>query len=58
MILKCSCSHIYQDGKYGKGMRVHNPTLKQPVGTIFRCTICEKERSEKGDGPIRRGKST
>lgn len=35
-VLKCSCTHEYQDQKYGKGMRVKNGTQK---GT-HRCTVC------------------
>lgn len=50
MILKCVCYHKYQDKKYGKKMRVHNPTHKgnKASGTIlYRCTVCERERGEK-----------
>jgi hypothetical protein len=35
-ILPCNCSHDYQDEKYGRGKRVHNPTMNGQ----FRCTIC------------------
>ena len=43
-ILKCDCAHLYQDGKYGKGMRVCNPTKKgKEVIATYRCTVCAKE---------------
>ena len=35
-ILPCKCEHEYQDKKYGKGRRVHNPMMNGQ----FRCTIC------------------
>ena len=35
MIRRCSCSHEYQDKKYGKGNRVHNPGAKG-----YKCTVC------------------
>jgi len=42
-VFPCSCTHIYQDRKYGKGKRVHNQTTKDnKVG--WRCTVCSKER--------------
>ncbi len=34
-VLKCSCSHEYQDKKYGAKMRVKNS-----CGKGFRCTVC------------------
>jgi len=55
MILSCSCksdrygnktSAIYQDNKYGEGMRVHNKLMKsKTIKTLYRCTICGHERS-------------
>lgn len=44
MIKQCTCSHQYQDTKYGKQQRVHNPT-KKTVGdrVVQRCTVCGKE---------------
>jgi len=36
MVKACVCSHEYQDKKYGKGMRVHNP--KKGGGSS--CTVC------------------
>jgi len=38
-IKNCDCKHEYQDKKYGKGKRVHNPTIKDK----WRCTVCKKE---------------
>ena len=39
-ILKCECSHSFQDGKYGVGRRLHNPTTRE--GT-WRCTVCSSD---------------
>ena len=41
MILHCTCMHEFQDGKYGKGNRVHNYAPKKAVG---RCTVCKNEK--------------
>lgn len=44
MIKRCTCTHEYQDKKYGKGMRVMNQTAEvRPV--TYRCTVCEKEKT-------------
>jgi len=44
IIQKCSCEHEYQDKKYGKGRRVHNPTnKKQGEISVVRCTVCSRE---------------
>jgi hypothetical protein len=53
-ILKCSCTGFlgnslaanFQDATYGKGMRVHTPVRKEPLGTHWRCTICRTERTK------------
>ncbi len=45
MILKCDCNHSFQNEKYGYGMRVHNPTVKE---NTYRCTICKQERGDSG----------
>jgi hypothetical protein len=44
MILKCVCSHEYQDKKHGSGNRVHNPLKDDKGGQMWRCTICKTER--------------
>ena len=36
-IIRCACSHDYQDKRYGLGMRVANAT-KEPDN--YRCTVC------------------
>ena len=36
MVIKCKCTHEYQDKKYGRGNRVYVPTAKGA-----RCTVCE-----------------
>lgn len=44
MVIKiCNCEHVYQDKRYGKKRRVHNPTRGR-VGKTFRCTVCGKEQ--------------
>jgi len=43
MILKCKCKHEYQDGKYGKDLRVHNETAKSS-NDKYRCTVCGHTR--------------
>ncbi len=43
MIIKCTCENKYQDKKYGKGKRVHNPLQG---GKTNRCTVCKVERGE------------
>ncbi len=41
MIKKCNCKSKYQDEKYGKGNRVHNPKVKGSNGNQeYRCTVC------------------
>lgn len=40
VVKKCTCTHPYQDKKYGKGLRVMNSNKK---GDTFRCTVCKKE---------------
>jgi len=46
MVLKCSCQHAYQDKKYGKGLRVHNPVKSRTDKPDWRCTVCKKVRGE------------
>jgi hypothetical protein len=36
VIKPCKCEHAYQDEKYGRGKRLHNPL---PNGGA-RCTVC------------------
>ncbi len=41
MILRCSCKHEFQDERYGRGMRVHNPCSdKGPRSGQATCTVC------------------
>lgn len=47
-IKKCTCEHVFQDLKYGKGLRVCNPTDKEVMEEgsfrkVVRCTVCSKE---------------
>ena len=46
MILKCSCEHKYQDKKYGKGLRVHNPVKGRGDKPDWCCTVCKKVKGE------------
>ncbi len=40
---------VYQDKRYGKGMRVHNAGATKN-GDRYRCTVCEAERSARSEG--------
>jgi hypothetical protein len=45
MKIKCNCKHEYQDGVYGKGVRIATPC--KPVNrkpTKARCTVCGTEQ--------------
>lgn len=43
-IKKCTCKHEFQDEKYGKGYRVHNPINNEANINNWRCTVCKQER--------------
>jgi uridine phosphorylase len=49
-IIKCNCSHVYQDKQYGTGMRVHNPMKTPDKGRPqeYTCTVCGKTRLKQG----------
>jgi len=36
--MECVCASEYQDKRYGKGMRLHNPTKDG-----WRCSVCGRE---------------
>lgn len=36
----CKCQHEYQDGRYGKGLRLHNPAHGSGDGIAWVCTVC------------------
>jgi len=42
MIYPCSCKNEFQDTKYGKGNRLHNPckSLSKEKDMGIRCTVC------------------
>jgi len=40
----CTCTHKYQDEKYGKTIRVFNASTKK-VGVIHKCTVCNREKA-------------
>jgi hypothetical protein len=44
-IKKCVCKSEYQDEKYGKDMRVHNPIGKKDNPNKLRCAVCNNERN-------------
>lgn len=45
-VLACTCEHEYQDEKYGKRNRLHNP-CKETAGRVsWRCTVCGAERDK------------
>ncbi len=45
MLYPCSCFNEYQDKKYGKGNRVHNPCQpKKAPQEWIRCIVCGKEK--------------
>lgn len=46
--MKCDCVHEWQDGYYGKGIRLHNPMLPQNNLIGYRCTVCGKEKISGG----------
>jgi hypothetical protein len=47
-VLECVCKHAFQDERYGKNMRLHNPKNHNPKkdkdGNKWRCTVCGKTR--------------
>jgi len=43
IVVKCECKHGFQDGVYGKGMRVFNEVQTKGTNKAFRCTVCNKE---------------
>ena len=40
--LPCVCAHEYQDKRYGKGRRLHNPAKNK----TWRCTVCGRVSAE------------
>lgn len=40
VIKQCSCSHPYQDARYGNKMRVHNCNCKNQA----KCTVCSSTK--------------
>ena len=44
-IIKCSCSHEFQDKEYGQTNRIHNKMKQLDGGNKqWRCTVCGKEK--------------
>ena len=39
-VMACICDHEYQDEKYGKRRRLHNPNAKGYV-----CTVCGNQKN-------------
>ena len=44
MIKKCTCENKYQDERYGKQKRVHNPCKPKVNPKTWRCTSCNAEK--------------
>jgi hypothetical protein len=44
VIKSCTCSHGYQDKKYGPGLRVMNLSVD---GKKYTCTVCGKQGGSK-----------
>lgn len=46
-VLRCRCYHDFQDKRYGRMKRLHNPTgrdgAKHPDG--WRCTVCGDKKT-------------
>ena len=40
---RCSCSHAFQDERYGYGERVMTPGKGANTSIKWRCTVCSKE---------------
>jgi len=40
----CVCESKFQDQRYGKGQRVHNPLKSTKTGDKWRCTVCGRGR--------------
>ena len=45
-VMLCTCTNKFQDEEYGKNQRLFNLTEKAPKGTVWRCTVCDKEKSK------------
>lgn len=42
----CDCKHEWQEKRYGKNKRLHNPTSKKKgEDIVWRCTVCGKEKT-------------
>jgi hypothetical protein len=45
-VVKCKCTHSFQDAVNGPGMRVCNPTTKGKAPQVtVRCTVCRSEHT-------------
>ena len=44
-LIKCNCTHEYQDRKYGKNIRVGNECIVTRDGK-YRCTVCGKKTDD------------
>lgn len=42
-IIECVCKSTFQDERYGKNMRVCNPTTSKEAGKQYRCTVCGRD---------------
>lgn len=44
-ILKCNCTHAWQDNRYGYGRRVHNEGKAVGNMRVFHCVVCNREKT-------------
>lgn len=42
-VKRCTCSHDFQDRRYGKGKRLFNKTTGRGNSIGWRCTVCGKD---------------
>jgi hypothetical protein len=66
IIIRCKCSHEFQDRRYGAGMRVHNAKKAKSGGVEYICTVCKNVKDapsqpkeeivekEAGDKPVKK----
>ena len=49
-LMTCRCVSQYQDEKFGKQQRVHNPTAKE---SGWRCTVCNDTKAGQPEKVLR-----
>ena len=46
ILVKCKCSHEYQDKTYGVGIRLANVGISKGASNKYTCTVCGKEHNQ------------